>query len=264
MRLKEKLDAVDFAYGTWSQTGSPEVLEMLGFSRQFAFTIIDTEHGYYDLAHAENLVRAADASGISPIVRVGLNDPYLITKALDLGAQGILVPNIATAAQAHAFVAATQFSPAGKRGACPFVRAGEHLVTDWADYAHRADQDIFTMVLVEGEEGFANLEAIAQTERLDALMIGPMDLTVSLGIGGQLDHPRLKHYIADAVTICERHGVKFFLPNFFQTIATATQATRDFMALGVKYFTMGSDKLFLAAYLRQQHDALAALQTQSR
>jgi len=261
MLLREKLDSTDFAYGTWSQTGSPEVLEMLGFSRKFAFTIIDTEHGYYDLGHAENLVRAANASGISPIVRVGVNDPYLITKALDLGAEGILVPNIATAADARKFVAATQFAPAGNRGACPFVRSGEHLVTNWSAYAQKADRDIFTMVLVEGAEGFANLEAIAKTERLDGVMIGPMDLTVSLGIGGQLNHPRLKSYIADAVKVCAEHNVKFFLPNFFQTIDTATEATKAFMALGVKYFTIGSDKLFLAAYMSQQHEALARLCT---
>jgi len=259
MLLREKLDTMDFAYGTWSQTGSPEVLEMLGFSRKFAFTIIDTEHGWYDLAHAENLVRAADASGISPVVRVGVNDPYLITKALDLGAQGILVPNVTTAADAQKFVAATQFAPAGNRGACPFIRAGGHLVTNWGEYARRADERVFTMVLVEGVEGFANLEEIARTERLDALMIGPMDLTVSLGIGGQLDHPKLKSYVADAVKICAEHGVKFFLPNFFQTIAAATEATREFMELGVRYFTIGSDKLFLAAYMAEQHAALENL-----
>lgn len=259
MHLKKKLENADFAYGTWSQTGSEEVLEILGFSGQFAFTIIDTEHGFYDLGHAENLVRAADASGISPIVRVTTNEPHLVTKALDIGAQGVLVPNIATAEAAKKFVDATRYAPRGSRGACPFVRSGKHLVTDWAEYATRASEDVFTMVLVEGAEGFDNLEAIAKTEGLDALMIGPMDLTVSLGIGGQLDHPRLKSYIENALKICDANGVKFFMPNFFQTIEKATQATKDFRELGVKYFTIGSDKLFLTAYMNQQHAALRDL-----
>lgn len=256
MHLKQKLDRADFAYGTWSQTGSEEVLEILGYSGKFDFTIIDTEHGYYDLGHAENLVRAANASRISPIVRVSTNDNDKITKALDIGAEGVLVPQISTREEAEKLVASARYAPRGTRGACPFVRSGHHLVTDWAEYATKASEDVFVMALVEGAEGFGNLEDIARTEGLDGLMIGPMDLTVSLGIGGQLDHPDLKSYIRNALRICDEAGVKFFVPNFFQTIEKATQATKEWRELGVKYFTIGSDKLFLTAYMNQQHAAL--------
>lgn len=258
MNLKEKLKQQDFAYGTWSQTGSPEVLEMLGFSGRFSFTIIDTEHGYYDLGHAENLVRAADASGIPSIVRVGVNDPHLVTKALDTGTQGILVPGIGSVEEAQTFIDATRFGPVGNRGACPFIRAGGHLVTNWEEYASKANEDIFTMVLVEGEAGLNALDDIAAIEGLDAIMIGPMDLTVSLGIGGQLDHPMLKEFVAKAVKACAKHDVMFFMPNFHQTIDEATQKVAEFREIGVKYFTVGSDKLFLASYMRSQHDALAS------
>ncbi len=256
MHLKQKLDRAEFAYGTWSQTGSAEVLEILGYSGKFDFTIIDTEHGYYDLGHAENLVRAANASGISPIVRVSSNEDHKITKALDIGAEGVLAPQIASREEAEKLVAAARYAPKGHRGACPFVRSGNHLVTDWAEYATRASDDVFVMALVEGAEGFDNLEDIARTEGLDGLMIGPMDLTVSLGIGGQLDHPDLKNYIRNALKICDEAGVKFFVPNFFQTIEKATKATEEWRELGVKYFTVGSDKLFLTAYMNQQHAAL--------
>lgn len=256
MHLRQKLDQNDFAYGTWSQTGSAEVLEILGYSNNFDFTIIDTEHGYYDLGHAENLVRAANASGISPIVRVSSNENHKITKALDIGAQGVLVPQVSSRADAEKMVASARYAPHGNRGACPFVRSGNHLVTDWAEYATKASKDVFVMALVEGAEGFGNLEEIARTEGLDGLMIGPMDLTVSLGIGGQLDHPKLKEYIRNALKICNEANVKFFVPNFFQTIDRATEAIQEWRELGVKYFTVGSDKLFLTAYMNQQHAAL--------
>lgn len=256
MSLKQKLDQAEFAYGTWSQFGSPEVLEILGYSGKFDFTIIDTEHGYYGLDTAENLVRAADASGIAPIVRVYANEPHLITKALDIGAQGVLVPQITTREEAERVVMSSRYFPRGNRGACPFVRSGKHLVTGWQEYADKANEDVLVMVLVEGETGIANLEEIAGVEGLDAIMIGPMDLTVSLGIGGQLDHPRLKEYVASAIKLCEANGVRFFLPNFHQDIEKAAASVQEWRDIGCKYFTIGSDKMFLTNYMMQQHALL--------
>src|SRR5690554_3719828 len=142
MKLKQKIQNSDFAYGTWSQSSSPEMLEILGFSGKFDFTIIDTEHGYYDLGTAENLVRAANASGISPIVRVAANETHLITKALDMGAEGVLVPQIPSRADAEKVVASSKYFPRGNRGACPFIRVGNHLVTEWAEFATKANEEV--------------------------------------------------------------------------------------------------------------------------
>ncbi len=256
MKLKEKILKSDFAYGTWSQTGSPEVLEILGYSGKFAFTIIDTEHGFYDLGAAENLVRAANASRISPIVRVMANENHLITKALDIGAEGILVPQITTRAEAEKVVAATKYYPKGNRGACPFIRVGHHLVTDWAEYATKANEDVLVMVLVEGETGIRNLPEIAKTEGLDAIMLGPMDLSVSLGIGGQLDHPKVVEHIAQTIKVCDQENVSFFLPNFHLDMHQAAESIKKWRSVGCKYFTVGSDKMFLTNYMNLQHQLI--------
>lgn len=256
MKLKQKFNEKNLAYGTWSQFGSAEVLEVLGYSGQFDFTIIDTEHSYYGMETAENLVRAANASGISPLVRVHANEPNLIGKVLDMGADGVVVPQITTREEAEKVVQAARYFPRGNRGVCPFVRAGGHLATDWQDFADRSNDEILVMIMVEGAAGLANLAEIVKVEGIDAVMMGPMDLTVSLGIGGQLDHPKLKEHVSEAVRICDEQGVKFIMPVQKHDIGDSVEALQKWRALGCRYFTVGADKLFIANYIKHLHAAI--------
>src|SRR5699024_4663404 len=120
-----------------------------------------------------------------------------ITKALDIGAEGVLVPQISTKEEAEKVVSAARYYPNGNRGACPFIRSGNHLVTNWEEYYTKANKDVVVMALIEGEKGLNNLEEIISTEGLDAIMLGPMDLSVSLGLGGELEHPKVVKFIED-------------------------------------------------------------------
>jgi len=124
------LDLRHPAIGTWLQFANPEVIAILGAS-EFDFTIIDTEHGAFGLETAEELVRACDAAGLVPIVRIPTNEGHMITKALDIGAAGVLIPQISSAQELEAAARGSQYAPHGTRGACPCVRAGGHFVRDW-------------------------------------------------------------------------------------------------------------------------------------
>ncbi len=247
--FKEKLDAGQFLLGTWSQSASPEILEIIGYAG-FDYTIIDTEHGYFGLETAENLVRAAEAANISPLVRVGLNEPHLISKALDIGAQGVVVPQVTNVEEARKAIAAARYYPDGMRGACPCIRAGKHYVLDWATHATKANRDAIIVLLVEGQDGVANIESIVNTEGVNAIMVGPFDLSVSLGVGGQLDHPLVTGFMQKTIALCKQRNVHMFVPNFDLDLIKARAAIDGWTALGATNFTVGTDKLFFAHHMQ--------------
>jgi 4-hydroxy-2-oxoheptanedioate aldolase len=121
--------------GTWSQFASAEVIDILGASG-FDFTIVDTEDGRFGFETAEGPVRACDAAGLAPLVRVPAADAWMITKALDIGAAAVVVPRISSAAEAEHAVSTARYGPTGTRGACPCIRAGDHFVRDWPVFAN--------------------------------------------------------------------------------------------------------------------------------
>jgi 4-hydroxy-2-oxoheptanedioate aldolase len=249
-KLKELLNSSKFLLGTWSQSASPEMLEIIGYS-DFDFTIIDTEHGYFGLETAENLVRTAEAAGIVPIVRVAVNEPHLIMKALDIGAQGVVVPQITSKEEAEKAISSARYYPQGSRGACPCIRAGKHLISEWDRYSTKANQDAVVIILVEGADGMKNIREIISTDGLDAVMLGPFDLSVALGVGGQLDHPKVTNFMLEVMELCKKHNVHIFIPNFDLELKQAKKAIERWRALGCTNFTVGTDKILFADYMKR-------------
>lgn len=247
-KLKELLASPELVLGTWSQSASPEMLEIVGYSN-IDFTIIDTEHGYFGLETAENLVRTAEAAGIVPIVRVAVNEPHLIMKALDIGAQGVVVPQITNSEEARKAISAARYHPRGTRGACPCIRAGQHFVREWDRFATKANEDAAVILLVEGTDGMNNITDIIGIDGLDAVMLGPFDLSVSLGVGGQLDHPQVTNFMLEVVSLCEQRDVRLLIPNFDLQMESAKNAIERWRALGCTNFTIGTDKLIFADYM---------------
>lgn len=249
-KLKELLASSQFVLGTWSQSASPEMLEIIGYSN-FDFTIIDTEHGYFGLETAENLVRTAEAARIVPIVRVAVNEPHLIMKALDIGAQGVIVPQITNREEAEKAISSARYYPQGSRGACPCIRAGKHFISEWERYSVKANQNAVVILLVEGADGMKNIREIIGTQGLDAVMIGPFDMSVSLGVGGQLDHPKVTGFMQEVIDLCKQHNVHMFIPNFDLEFDKAKKAIERWRALGCTNFTIGTDKLLFADYMKK-------------
>ena len=186
MTLSERLRSGPPIVATFSMIASPIVVELLA-KAGFDAVVLDTEHGPIGPESLNALVPACRAAGIAPIVRVRRNEASLIGGALDVGAAAVLVPQIGSAAEAADAVAASRFGPGGHRGTNPYVRAAGYAAG--ADWFARANAESAVLLMVEGTAGIAALPRILETPGLDAIFIGPFDLSQALGVPGQVEHP---------------------------------------------------------------------------
>jgi 4-hydroxy-2-oxoheptanedioate aldolase len=189
-RLRGVLASGGVAFGATTQVPSPTIVEILG-RVGYDFTIIDTEHGQFDLETARGLIRAAQGSNLSPLVRVVNNDPTRILRALDAGAEGIIIPHVSDATDASKAVDACRYWPHGHRGACPLVRAADYGLADWSSYQKAANAMTLVCVLIEDLEGAENIEPILSVQGIDIVYLGAFDMSVAAGYSGNVRHPRI-------------------------------------------------------------------------
>lgn len=242
------------AIGTWTQVAAPELVDMLGASG-LDFTIVDCEHGAFGIAEAENLFRACDAAGLVPLVRAPGLDPGWIGRVLDAGAEAVIVPGVASAADAARAVAAARFAPEGTRGACPCVRAGAHFIRDWP--AHVAqEQRKGIIALVETAEGLEQVEAICAVPGLIGMLAGPFDLSVSLGLAGDYRHPRVEAGMVRIAAAARDAGLPLIAPVFDPDPAEALRQRNTWVARGVGLFAVATDKILFSDAVRRYREAL--------
>jgi 4-hydroxy-2-oxoheptanedioate aldolase len=246
--FRDILSADHVTLGTWSQIASEEVIDMVG-GAGFDFTIVDCEHGAFGIEMAEKLFRACDANGVTPLVRAPSTDPVFIGRALDAGASAVVVPGVATADQAKAMVLAGLFAPEGTRGACPCVRAGGQYITDWKGYVSRQKSETGVIALVETAEGLTNIEAICATQGLMALLIGPFDLSVSLGYAGDYLHADVQKAIDRMLAAAQAAKLPVIAPVFNPEPVEALRQQLGWRDRGVRCFVFGTDKIIMASTL---------------
>ena len=184
-RLLERLKTKKTIVGMQCFTGSAALVEIMGFSG-FDWVSIDMEHTTISFADVENLTRAAEVSGMIPLVRVMDNDPMLIAKSLDAGAAGVIIPHVQTAADVKKALAAARFFPDGDRGKCGQVRGSRYGADGvaWKDFWRKANADVIIMPLVEEKEGIENLDEILAVDGVDVIWIGIGDLAQSYKVPG--------------------------------------------------------------------------------
>ena len=223
-----------------------EVMARQGFDA----LCVDLQHGTSELGDVRPLLQAISQTDTVPVVRVAWNEPATIMKALDLGAYGIIVPLVNTAEEAAMAVAACRYPPVGMRSSGP-VRA---LHYGGADYVDHANDEIVVMAMVETKQGLENLDAICATPGLDAVYIGPADLSFALGLPPRADNPDPAHLAAcDLIRdTAHKHGKK----------AVMHCAGAEFAAGAVKrgfdMVMLTSDLHSMVAGVRLQLDALKA------
>jgi 2-keto-3-deoxy-L-rhamnonate aldolase RhmA len=200
------------AFGTWiTLCPHPRVVKIFA-SSGLDFVIIEMEHTDFNMATVGTLAMYARECGIVPIVRPpGTAKPHDLTRALDAGAQGLLLPSIDTADQFRQIVHATKYHPLGAR---PMNLRGPH--TDYAPDTPRATLDhlnaeTMLVVMVETEKSIANLDEILSVGNVDCVMIGPDDLSQDLGIPGEMQHPDLHAAYDKIFAICAARGVPYGL-----------------------------------------------------
>jgi 2-keto-3-deoxy-L-rhamnonate aldolase RhmA len=191
MDFKRRLNEKGNLLGMQCFTGSPAIVEMLG-QAGYDWVSLDMEHTPWDFAHIEHLIRAANASGICPLVRVAENDPLFILRALDAGAAGIIVPHVSSRADLERAVSAALYPPHGTRGACGGIRATGYGIEKWTDYIARTKEELVVVPLIEDAEAIEAFDDLLAVENVPVYWLGITDLALSLGVPGADFHdPKL-------------------------------------------------------------------------
>lgn len=241
-RLSEAYERQGFVVGTFVEIPSPQIVELLGLAG-FDFVVIDREHGSIDLETTENLIRAAAATGICPLVRVSHCDPVAIRQPLDMGAAGVHVPQIESAEQARLAVRSAKFHPLGERGLQPYVRAASYRAFPTAEFLEESNENVVIVLHIEGARGVAAFEEIVAVEGIDVAFLGPYDLSQSLGIPGLVESPLVKEKMK---AILEKaKGKRVAIGTYCDDVNSAL----EWRNLGVTYLAVSLDAgiLFQAA-----------------
>lgn len=220
-----------------SFSASPVLVEAMGHAGM-DFVVVDMEHCPTGLETLTHLVRAAEATGITPLARVPELEPLTMSRALDVGAAGLVLPH-ASGARCREALAACRYAPDGHRGACPVVRAAGYLPDDWPSHARRANGAALLIPLVEDAAALDEIETILDVPGIDVVFIGPFDLSISLGLdGADFRHPRMARILADIVAAATRRG-KFVMTTVGATIDS--DYAGELMAAGVRMLSFSAD-----------------------
>ena len=233
--------------GTWVMAASPIVCEAIGCAG-FDWGVIDMEHTPLDQMDLVHMLQAAAGTPMTPMVRVPWNDSVMIKRVLDAGATTLLVPFVQNADEARAAVAATRDPPYGRRGMAGMSRASRFGTSP--NYLTTAHEQMCVVLQLETAEAIAELEAIAQVPGVDALFIGPGDLSATMGHVGQLTHPAVLELTADAVRRAKALGMPI------GTVGGTVEVVERYRAMGFDFVAIASD---LGLLMRSAQAAIAAL-----
>lgn len=232
--LREKLESGNPVIGSFVKITDPAIVEVMG-KAGFDFAIIDMEHGPISVETAQNSIRAAELTGISPIIRVSRNDPVEILRCLDIGAEGVEVPQIRDAEDARTMVTAARFHPMGERGVCRYVRAASYSCMDRHEYFKMANEKTLTIAHLEGVVAVKNLDEIMAVDGVDVLFIGPYDLSQSIGVPGEVTHPLVLRQMEKVIAAARAAG------KLVGTFADDIESAKRWMEAGVMYIAISVD-----------------------
>jgi len=184
--MKNKLLSKKFTVGSWITLAHPAIAEIMA-KANFDWLAIDLEHSVINIREAEELIRVIDLLGVSPLVRLTSNNADQIKRVMDAGAHGIIVPNVKTSDDVNNALNAMKYPPKGKRGV-GLARAQGYGST-FDEYKKWQEDETILIIQIESIEAVDNLEEIFSSEGIDGYIIGPYDLSGSIGVPGQFDHP---------------------------------------------------------------------------
>jgi len=247
--LKERLKKRELTIGSWLQISSPIVAEIMA-QAGFDWLVVDMEHSSISVDNAQSLIQVIDLAGCVPLVRLSSNDPTLIKRVMDAGSHGIIVPNVNSANDAVAAVEAVRYPPDGTRGVGLWRAQGYGF--DFDKYKQWQASETLVIVQIEHIEAVNNFEAILNIDGVNGFIIGPYDLSASLGIPGEFEHPDFRavldkiHHISremDAIM-----GTHVVMPD--------VSAAKERIEEGYRLIAFGTDTLFLGQSCRSSLRAL--------
>lgn len=246
--IRDTLDAGKATVGTWLQLPSPDVAELMA-NAGYDWVAIDMEHGSFGPVTLPNIIRAIECGGACPFARLPEASKVWIKTALEAGAKGLIFPMIESGEQlAKAIELATypgqdfwnDGKTAGEYRGVGFCRANM-FGKNFDSYREKTAPRIFIAAQIEHVNAIANLDAILSHKRLDAIMVGPYDLSGSMGLTGQFDKPEFKAAMAKIAEACKKHGARMGL----HIVQPDPEALKREIAAGCQFIAYGIDSVFL-------------------
>jgi len=235
-KTKAKLKRGEPVYGCFVRYPDPALVEMLA-RFGWDFMVFESEHGRLDPRTCEEMVRAAEVNGITPIVRVTTNSPSIILRFLDTGAQGIIVPQVNSAEEAERAVAAVKFQPRGNRGLSGSRAADYGQGLSFQDHVLQSNRETLMVLYVETAEAVRQLPRILAVEGVDVVNVGRTDLSHSLGVPGQPEHPRMRQCLQEILAGLRNSPVALGI------MAANPEAARHWRARGARYISVNLESL---------------------
>ena len=233
------------------QMRTPDVA-LLAAECGFDALFVDMEHSALTTESAAAVCAGALGTGCTPLVRPPSQAADGISRALDTGAKGVIVPHVEDAAQARAVVQAACFAPVGRRSVMGPTAALGFRQMPQADVMKTLNAETLVIVMLETPQAISNAEAIAAVAGVDMLLVGSNDLCAEMGIPGQVHHPKLKEAYEAAARACKLHGKTFGVGG----VRSDPELQRDLMKLGARFFIAGNDTGYLLAAARKDVEAL--------
>jgi len=237
-KLRRALLNNELTLGAWIQIGHPACAEIFGRAG-FDWVCVDLEHGAIDLETMANIFRTLEAFEAVPVARLPANDPVWIHRSLDAGARALIIPMVNSADQAEAAVREAKYPPRGVRG-FGYSRANLHGM-DFETYIAEANDQIAMIMQIEHKQAIENLDAILEVPGVDGVLIGPLDLSGSMGLTGQMDHPDVVAALRRYLDVCAAHkkpaGIHIVRPN--------PDNIRQTIQAGYTLIVLGLDNVFL-------------------
>jgi 2-keto-3-deoxy-L-rhamnonate aldolase RhmA len=247
LAMKQRLRAGKTIIGAWLGLTDPAAAEILG-RMGFDFVIADTEHGAWNIESLQRTVMALNGSDTVPIARVPWNDHVYIKQALDLGIEGIMAPMVNSVEECRALVAACKYPPAGRRGSGP--KRASNYYRDAQEYFAVANDAIFVMPQIESVDTVGDINSYVAVPGIDAIAIGPNDMSGTAGVFGNRKHPKVQGAIDKIAAAAKAAGIPVFLG-----INTPPSEQRELVGKGFRILTVANDFELLVVGAR---DALAA------
>ena len=244
--IKAAICADEPSLGSWITIGHPAVAEMLALAG-FGFLVVDLEHSVIGLGEMQTLFQAAESGGATPMVRVTENHPKLISRVMDAGAHGVIVPRVKTAKEAERAVSAVRYPPEGTRGVGLARAQGYGL--SFESYRSSVNREAMVVVQIEHRDGVERIDEILSVDGVDAYFIGPYDLSASLGVAGEFDHPDVRKSLEHVRAVGHDKGV----PAGYHVVEPDPDEALARIAEGYRLVAFSVDMLFL---LRTASDGL--------
>ncbi|MBI1911070.1 MAG: 2,4-dihydroxyhept-2-ene-1,7-dioic acid aldolase [Deltaproteobacteria bacterium] len=242
--LKQRLKSKELTIGSWITIGHPAVAEVLAASG-FDWLAVDMEHSSITVHQAQQLIQAIELNNSVPLVRVGENNPNIIKRVMDAGAHGVIVPMVNSREDALRAVSSVNYPPRGTRGV-GLARA-QGYGFGFESYKEWLAENSVVIVQIEHIDAVCNLEDILSTKGVDAFIVGPYDLSGSLGRPGDFDHPD----VASALNKIKRTAEKMNHVSGFHVIPPDWREVEKKKAEGYRFIAFSLDTLFLGTSCKE-------------